>query len=214
MRPSSAAFVDVDDAGELGAAGADDLGGDGSGDVVLLEVEERLEAVALDGVFGDGGLLDAELGELLLKGCVLLAGGAEVDVVRPAVADGVADVEEEALERRDGGDDPVTNERDASSIRRDGVDRTPHLDRQPDGLGEQHRDEDQRIFVPREEGFHLLVTLSARWRWIVYVGVTGLVRFRQVIRGAGPPWGRCGLRGGRDPSRRAGLRSEAEGLSR
>ena len=61
------ALVDVEDAGEVGAAGADDLGGDGGGDVVLLEVEQRLEAVALEGVLGDGGLLEAELGELLLE---------------------------------------------------------------------------------------------------------------------------------------------------
>ena len=136
------AFVDVDDAGELGAAGADDLGGDGLGDVVLLKVEESLEAVALEGVLGDGGLLDAELGELLLEGGVLAAGGAQVDVVRPAVAKCVAGVEKEALEWRDGGDGPVTNERDTSSIRRDGVGRPSHLNRESDGLGEQHCDED------------------------------------------------------------------------
>ena len=122
LRPSSAALVDVDDAGEIGAAGADDLGGDGVGDVVLLEGEEGLEAMALEGVLGDGGLLEAHVGELLAEVGVLLADVAEVDVVGPAVTRVVADAVEEALEGSDDGDDPVAHERDAARVRGGGID--------------------------------------------------------------------------------------------
>ena len=78
------ALVDVEDVGEIAAAGADDLRGDGGGDVVLLEGEQRLETMALDGVFGEGGLLEAEAGDLLLEIVILLADVAEIDVVGPA----------------------------------------------------------------------------------------------------------------------------------
>ena len=97
LRPSFAALVDVEDAGEVAAAGADDLRGDGGGDVVLLEVEQGLKAMALDGVFSEGGLFEAHAGDLLLEVGVLLAGVAEVDVVGPAVAYVVAEAMEEPL---------------------------------------------------------------------------------------------------------------------
>jgi hypothetical protein len=44
-------FIDVEDVGEIVSAGADDLGGYGGGDVVLLEVQQGLKTMALDGVF-------------------------------------------------------------------------------------------------------------------------------------------------------------------
>ncbi len=74
------------------------MGGDGAGHVMLLKIEERLEAMALNGVFGERSLLEPQPGYLLLKVVVLLAGVAEVDVVRPAVAHVVTEAVEEAFE--------------------------------------------------------------------------------------------------------------------
>ena len=125
LRPSLRALVDIEDAGEIGAAGADDLRGDGGGDVVLLEVEQGLQAMALEGVLRERGLLEAEAGDLLLKVVVLLAGVAEIDVVGPAVADVIADAMEESLEWRDGGDSPVAEKRDLVAVWGAGFDGPP-----------------------------------------------------------------------------------------
>jgi hypothetical protein len=148
------ALVDVKDAGEIVSAGADDLGCDCGGDIVLLEVEDGLEAVALDGIFGEGSLLEAEAGDLLLKIVVLLARVAEVNVVGPSVAEVVAEGVEEALKGSDNGDGPIANEGDAAAIGSSGFDWAADLDGEADGLGEQDRDQNQNIFEACEERFH------------------------------------------------------------
>jgi hypothetical protein len=66
---------------------------------VLLEVEQRLKAMALNGIFCQGGLLDAEPGDLLLEVGVVLAGVAQIDVVGPRSTKVVAGTVKEALER-------------------------------------------------------------------------------------------------------------------
>jgi hypothetical protein len=148
------AFVDVEDAGEVVSTGADDLSGDGGGDVVLLEIEQGLKTVALNGVFGERGLLEAEPGNLLLEIVILLTGVAEIDVVGPAVTEVVAEAMEEPLEGSDGRDGPVTENGDAAAVGSTGFDGTSHLDGKPDGLGKQNRDQDEDILETCEERFH------------------------------------------------------------
>jgi hypothetical protein len=150
------AFVDVKDAREIVAAGADDLSGNGGGDVVLLKVEQGLETVALDGVFRERGLLEAEAGDLLLEVVILLAGVAEVDVVGPAVTEVVAEAVEEPLEGGNGGDSPVAQESDAAAVRGAGFDEASDLDSKADGLGEQNRNQDKNILETCEKRFHAL----------------------------------------------------------
>ena len=65
------AFVDVEDAGLVAAAGADGLGGQGLVDVLLLEAEEGLKTLALAGIFKQRGLLKAETVDGLLQVLVL-----------------------------------------------------------------------------------------------------------------------------------------------
>ena len=54
---------------------------------MLLEAEHRLQPVALDRVLGEGGLLQAHGGDLLLQFRILLPGVAQVDVVVPDAED-------------------------------------------------------------------------------------------------------------------------------
>ena len=138
----------------VGAAGADDLRGDGGGDVVLLEAEQRLQAAALRGVFCEGGLLLAEAGDFLLEVGVLLAGVAEVDVVGPEMADAHAGAVERALEWRYGSGHPVAEERDFVAV--GGVVRCVrlHLHGETDGLRQHDGDQHERIFEAREKRVH------------------------------------------------------------
>ncbi len=153
------AFIDVEDAGELGSAGSDDLCRDGGGDVVLLKGEEGLEAVALDGVLGDGGLLEAKLIDLDLEVTVVLADVAEVDVVGPDGAETVAGVEEEALDGGDDGDDQGAGERHTGAVGGAGFDGAPHLDGKGDDLREQKREQHQSVLEAGEEGIHTTLAL-------------------------------------------------------
>lgn len=85
---------------------------------MLLEAEQSLKTMALDSVFRESGLFEAETGDLFLEVVVLLAGVAKVDVIGPAVADVVAETMEETFERSNRGDDPVSEERDTAAVGR------------------------------------------------------------------------------------------------
>lgn len=156
------AFIDVEDAGEVAAAGADDLGGYGGVDVVLLEGEKGLEALTLQGIFGDGGLLKAKLAELLLEVVILLADMTQVDVVVPGAADGVADGEQEALERGDGGDGPIANEAHLIAVGRTAFDGPADLNGQAYGLCEQDDDQHESVSVTDEKRVHALTAIIPR----------------------------------------------------
>jgi hypothetical protein len=67
-------LVDVEDARHIASAGADDLGRDRSRDIVLLERQQFLQAVSLDRVFSECGLLDPHPRNLRLKILILLTG--------------------------------------------------------------------------------------------------------------------------------------------
>src|SRR5271163_2325099 len=123
---------------------------------MLLEVEEGLETMALNSVLGKGGLFEAEAGDLLLEIVVLLAGVAQVDVVRPAVTEVIAETVEELLERRDGGDGPVTDESDAAAVGGGRVDGAAHLNGETDGLGQEDSNQNQNVLETCEERFHAL----------------------------------------------------------
>ena len=118
---------------------------------MLLEVQQCLKTMALNGVFGEGGLLEAKAGDLLLEVMILLAGVAEVDVVGPAVADVVTEAVEEALEGGDGGDGPVAQESYVAAVGGAGLDGAADLDREANGLGEQNRNQDQNILETCEK---------------------------------------------------------------
>jgi len=164
------AFVDVEHAREIVAAGADNLGGNGGGDIVLLEIQQGLETMALDGVFGERSLLEAETGDLVLKIAILPASVAEIDVVGPAVTEVVAETVEEPLEGGDGGDSPVAQKSDVAAVGGAGFDGTPDLDGKTNRLGEENRNQDENILVPCEERFHALPMIicesesARRWR--------------------------------------------------
>src|SRR5882757_7852678 len=98
--------------------------------------------MALDGVFGERCLLEAEAGNLLLEIVILLTGVAEIDVVGPAVTEVIAEAVEKPLEGGDGRDRPVAEERDTAAVGGIGFDGPSHLDCKADGLGEQNRDQD------------------------------------------------------------------------
>ena len=79
---------------------------------------------------------------MLLEVLVLLADVAEVDVVRPAVANAVADGVGGALKRRDGGGGPHADEAHAAAVGLAGIGGSAHLHRQRDGLRQQDGDEE------------------------------------------------------------------------
>jgi hypothetical protein len=160
-------FVDVENAREVAATGADDLSGYRCCDVVLLEVKERLKAMALDSVLGECGLFEAEAGDLILKIVVLLAGVTKIDVVGPDVAKVIAESMEETFEWSHGSDSPVTDESDATAVGSAGLNGTANLDGKADGLGEQNSYQNKNVFVACDEGFHalgMIICELTRWR--------------------------------------------------
>jgi hypothetical protein len=126
--------------------------------------------MALDGVFGERGLLEAEACNLLLEIVILLTGVAQIDVVGPTVTEVVAEAVEEPLEGGDGRHGPVAKKGDTAAVGGTGFDGTSHLDGKADSLGEQDRDQDENILEPCEKRFHALAMIiresgSARsWR--------------------------------------------------
>jgi len=164
------AFVNVDEAGEVVAAGANNLGGNRGGDIMLLEVQQGLQTMSLHRVFGKCRLFETQPGDLILEVMVLLAGVAQIDVVRPSVTDVVADAVKEALEWSDDRDGPVAEKGDLASIGSARFDGAAHLNGEADGLREQDRDEHQDVFKSCEERFHSLTMIirelprGRRWR--------------------------------------------------
>ena len=67
----------------------------------MLEVEEGLEALALAGIFKQGGLLEAQAVDGLLEILVLLADVAQVNVVLPEAGDAELGILNELLGGRD-----------------------------------------------------------------------------------------------------------------
>ncbi len=182
--------------------GTDNLRSDGGRNVMLLEVEQRLETMTLNGIFGQRGLFEAKAGDLLLEIVILLAGVAEVDIVGPTATNGRADAMEEALKRRNDGDGPIADKGDFATVGSAGFDRTPDLDGEADGLGEQHRHQDQNVFETCEEGFHALNmiireltcgTQVALWMRLCKRRVSGQTE-RTESRELIPPEPRTGMR--------------------
>lgn len=112
---------------------------------MLLEGEESLEAVALDGVFGDSSLLDAKLCELLMKSVVLLPGMAEVEVVEPCVVNALIDGLVSAFDGVDDGEHPISEKADVMPIGCAELCRAANLDGERQGLREQEREQGKRV---------------------------------------------------------------------
>ena len=133
---------------------------------MLLEGEERLQALAFEGVLGDGGLLEAHDVDLVMEVEVSLAGAAEVEVVAPGGADEGAGGVNGALGGREDGDQPGAGDGDVGVVRhgeaggggRAGGDgrgsRVTHLDGQANRLEDQEGHQDKRVLEAGEEGVH------------------------------------------------------------
>ncbi len=81
--PASLPLVDVKHARLVGPAGADGLRRDRLVDVLLLEIQQRLQPLTLLGVFEKSGLLQPQPVDCLLQIRVLLPHMAQIDVVVP-----------------------------------------------------------------------------------------------------------------------------------
>jgi hypothetical protein len=152
------AFVNVEEPRLIAAAGSDGLRGYGLVDVLLLEADEGLEALALLGVFKQGGLLKAQAVDGLLQILVLLLGVAEVDVVLPEPDRAEAGRMKEPLGRRDRIVGPHADETHAGAVL--GIEGVAagigvaHLDGQTHDLRQENGQQDQKIPIADEEGFH------------------------------------------------------------
>ncbi len=76
-------LVEIEDAGLIAAAGADGLRGHRLVDVLLLEAEQALQALALAGIFKQGSLLQAQPVDGPLQLLVLFAHVTQGDIVLP-----------------------------------------------------------------------------------------------------------------------------------
>jgi hypothetical protein len=164
------------------------VGGNGPGDVVAGELEQGLEALAFECVFGQGSAFEAEVGDLLAEVGVFAADVAEVEVVGPGVADAAACAGAGALKGREERQTPQAEEPDLRSVGRMRICGAADLDGERDGLQQQQRDEDQGVFEAGEEGFHEEV----RVRW----GVWSIIRvwakcFERRVPGEGWRVGRA-----------------------
>ena len=156
--PSADALVDVEDAGLVAAAGTDGLCGNRLVDVFLLEAVERLETLALVGVFKQCRLLEAETVDGFLQVLVLLAHMAQIDVVLPEVFDAEFGGVNEFFRRGDDRIGPQADEADTRPIA--GIEGAvapagaPHLHCEADDLREQDSQQHQNISIADEDGFH------------------------------------------------------------
>ena len=152
------ALVEIEDAGLIAAAGADGLGGEGGVDVAVLEVEEGLEALALAGIFKQGGLLEAQAVDGLLQILVLLADVAQVNVVLPEAGDAQLGILNELLGGRDQRLSPETDETNRGGI--SGIDGsvatrgTAHLHGKAHDLHHEEGEQYDQAAVAGEERFH------------------------------------------------------------
>ncbi len=152
------ALVDIEDPRLVRTAGTDDLGGQRLVEVFLLKVEHRLQALTLARVLEQGRLLQAQPVDGLLRGPVLLADMAQVDVALPEPAHTGLGVLDDPFDRGNDGIGPQTDETDAGAV--DGIERSvsgigaAHLHRQPDDLDQQQSQQHQQVAIADEEGFH------------------------------------------------------------
>ena len=129
---------------------------------MLLEGEQRLQAMSLHGVLGKGRLFEPQARDLLPQVLILLVDMAEIDIVAPGSAHVLAHGMEGALERRHRSHDPVAHQGDLVAVGRSELGGTAHLNGQADGLRKQDRNQDKDILESCEEGFHALQLLCAR----------------------------------------------------
>ena len=140
-------FVEIEDARLIAAAGADGLRGHRRVNVLLLEAEEVLQALALAGIFKQGGLLQAQAVDGLVQIAVLFADVAQIKIVLPHALGAQLGGLDEPLRRRDQRIGPQPDEPHAGRVLRvEGV--APgagmaHLHGQADDLrqqdGQQHQ---------------------------------------------------------------------------
>ncbi len=93
------ALIDVDDAGKVAAAGADDLRGHGPGDELFFESDQGLQAAGLGGVFAEPHLFKPHLLNLIFQLAVFGAHAAQIKIVVPEIAGAVLTPHQSALER-------------------------------------------------------------------------------------------------------------------
>ena len=162
------------------------MGGYRLGDVVAAEIEEGLEALAFEGVLGEGGALEAEVGDLLAEVLIFVTDVAEVEIVGPEVADAVAGGGAGALEGAEEAEGPEAEETDLWGVGIMGVCGAADLDGERDGLREEDRDEDQSVFEAGEEGFHWGAWARGRSPPIIRVCADG---FEGSGANGGDEWG-------------------------
>ena len=152
------AFVDVEDARAVAAARSDRLRRQRLVDVLLLEVDQRLQAFALACVFQQRGLFQAQPVDRLLQLLVLFAHPAQVQIIRPELLRAQLAGVHQHLRRRDHRIGPKPDQAHAAGV--GGIQRAapargaPHLHGQPDDLRQQDCQQHQQIPVADEEGFH------------------------------------------------------------
>ncbi len=111
-------FVEIEDARLIAAAGADGLRGDRRVNVLLLEAEEGLQALALAGIFKQGGLLQAQAVDGLVQIVVLFANVAQVKIVLPHACGAQLGVLDQPLRRRNQRIGPQPDEPHAGRVPR------------------------------------------------------------------------------------------------
>ena len=95
---------------------------------------------------------------------------AQVNIVEPGLTYVVTETMEEPLQRRNGQDGPIADQRNARTIRGTGLGWAPDLDGEANGLGKQDRDQNENIFETCEKRFHQLGLIirelgpQRRWR--------------------------------------------------
>ena len=111
-------LVDVEDVRLIASAGANGLRGHRLVDVFLLEVEERLQTLALASILKQRGLFQAQTVDGLLQILVLLADVAQVNIVLPETASAKLGGLNELLWRRDQGIGPQPDQPHAGAVLR------------------------------------------------------------------------------------------------
>ena len=147
-------FIYVEHARLLAGAGADDLRGQGAADKFFFEIEQRLQAMGLVGIFVEARLSDAQLFVLIAQCLILMAQRANVHIVVPGGACALTDGMKQPFDGSDDGGRPKADEAHRAGVGMLWIQRALDLDGQSQQLREQHGAEDHGIAVAVEKTFH------------------------------------------------------------
>ena len=154
MNAVCRAFVNVEDAGLVGAAGSNHLRGHGLIDVLLLETQQRLQSLILEHIFNQRCLLQAQTIHFCLQTLVALAHMAQVDVTIPGSADAMTCKEEEFFKGSQAADDPISDQANLRTVPARSGGGSANLHGKANHLDEQNGHQHQDIAVSAVERFH------------------------------------------------------------